>query len=225
MEHASGDIEDDEDARQAMAKKGLGTPATRAATIEGLVAKGYTTREGKQMVPTDRGLQLVSQLERLNLELLTSAKLTGEWEYKLDLIDQGRVSRDDFMAEIGDFTRRIVGRLEKERSQLKPRQSPHSCPDCGFPMFQAQSKFKAGANYWECSNYPACKTKCDDVNGKPGKKKEKPAVSTEHLCPACGKGLIFRRGVSKKGPWKMWTCSGYPDCTTKFDDAGGKPVL
>jgi DNA topoisomerase-3 len=225
MEHASGDIEDDDDARQAMAEKGLGTPATRAATIEGLVAKGYTTREGKQMVPTDRGLQLVSQLERLELELLTSAKLTGEWEFKLGLIDKGRVSRADFMAEIGDFTRKIVGRFDQERSQLKPRQSPHSCPDCGFPMFQAQSKFKDGANYWECSNYPACKTKCDDVNGKPGKKKEKPAVSTEHLCPKCGKGLSFRRGVSKKGPWKMWSCSGYPDCTEKFNDAGGKPVL
>jgi DNA topoisomerase-3 len=225
MEHASGDIEDDEDARQAMAEKGLGTPATRAATIEGLVDKGYIVREGKQIVPTERGTQLIQQLERLHLEALTSAKLTGEWEHKLSLVDKGRGSRKAFMAEIAEFTRRIVERFEEERSQLKPRGSAFACPDCGFPMLQAQSKFKPGAKYWECSNYPTCKTKCDDANGKPGKKKEKPVASTEHLCPDCGKGLVFRRGVSKKGPWKIWTCSGYPDCTAKYDDAGGKPVM
>ncbi|MFT3960906.1 DNA topoisomerase [Propionivibrio sp.] len=225
MEHASADIEDDDDARQAMAEKGLGTPATRAATIEGLVEKGYASREGKQFVPTERGLQLVQQLERLQLGLLTSAKLTGEWEHKLGLVNKGRESRATFMAEIADFTRGIVTRLEEERSQLKPRPSAQSCPDCGFPMLLGQSKFKAGARYWECSNYPTCRTKCDDVNGKPGRKKEAPPVSTEHLCPDCGKSLIFRRGVGKKGPWKMWTCSGYPECTAKFDDAGGKPIL
>lgn len=225
MEHASGDIEDDEDARLAMAEKGLGTPATRAATIEGLVAKEYAKREGKQFIPTERGLQLIQQLERLHLGQLTAAKLTGEWEHKLALIDKGEFSRQAFMTEIADFTRHLVSRFVQEQSQLKPRPVEHACPDCGFPMFRTKSKFKAGEFYWDCSNFPTCRTKCDDKNGKPGPKKEKPQASTEHLCPDCGRGLIFRRGVGKKGPWKMWSCSGYPDCDSTFNDAGGKPVL
>lgn len=226
MEHASADIADDEDARQAMAGKGLGTPATRAATIEGLVDKAYIGREGKQLIPSDRGVQLIQQLERLGLTQLTSAKLTGEWEHKLGRIDKGNETREVFMAEIADFTRQLVDRFAQERSQLKPRPTTQACPDCGFPLLQAQSKFKPGASYWECSNHPTCQTKCDDAGGKPGKKKEKAAVSTEHLCPECGKGLSFKRGLGKGGrPWKMWTCSGFPECSSKFDDAGGKPVF
>jgi DNA topoisomerase-3 len=223
MEHASGDIEDDDEARLAMAEKGLGTPATRAATIEGLVDKEYAVREGKQIVPTERGLQLVQQLQRLHLGQLTSAKLTGEWEHRLGLIDKGQASRETFMTEIGDFTRHMVDMFAQERQKLKPRPSAHACPDCGFPMFLSQG-YRPGSSWWSCSNYPACRTKCDDNNGQPGKKKEAAIVSTEHFCPDCGKGLVFRRGIGKKGPWKMWGCSGYPACSSKFDDAGGKPV-
>lgn len=225
MEHASGDIEDDEDARQAMAEKGLGTPATRAAMIEGIVEKEYAKREGKTIFPTERGLQLIQQLERLHLGLLTSPKLTGEWEHKLGLIDKGRFSRDAFMAEIADFTRNVVARFVQEQQQLKPRQVEHPCPDCGFPLLRGQSKFKKGEYYWSCSNYPTCRTSCDDQNGKPGPRKQKPVASTEHLCPRCGKGLVFRRGIGKRGPWKLWGCSGFPDCDAKFADANGKPAI
>lgn len=224
MEHASGSIDDDADAREAMSEKGLGTPATRAATIEGLVEKGYVERAGKQMAPTERGLQLIHQLERLDLGQLTSARLTGEWEHRLGLVEKDQLSRAGFMTGIGEFTRHLVTRLDEAKHQLKPDHPTHPCPDCGFPLLKAQSKFN-GAHYWECSNYPACKTKCEDAGGKPGRKKEKPVASTEHLCPECGAGLIFRRGIGKKGAWKMWSCSGFPDCKAAFNDAGGKPVF
>lgn len=225
MEKASGDIEDDDDAKQAMGDKGLGTPATRAATIEGMISKENAYREGKQIIPSERGLQLILQLERLSLGLLTAPKLTGEWEYGLSRIEKGEVLRDAFMADIAAFTCDVVRRFADEQKKLKPNQVEHPCPDCGFPLFRSASKFKKGEYYWSCSNYPTCKTICADLQGKPGARKQEKAVSTEHLCPRCGKGLVFRRGVGKKGPWKMWGCSGYPSCDGKFDDKGGKPVF
>jgi predicted RNA-binding Zn-ribbon protein involved in translation (DUF1610 family) len=198
--------------------------ACDAGRVEGLIYKTYASRDGKQIIPTDRGVQVISHLGRLGLGKLTAAKLTGEWEHRLTLVDRGQESRDIFMAGIGDFTRHMVDVFTQEQRRSKPPQSPHACPDCGFPMFLTQG-YRPGTSWWGCSNYPACKTKCADNNGKPGDKKESAQVSSEHRCPDCGKGLVFRRGVSKKGPWKMWGCSGYPGCASKFDDAGGKPVL
>src|SRR5690606_6773667 len=79
----AGKLVSDEELREAMAGKGLGTPATRAATIEGLLTEKYMVREGRELIPTAKAFQLMTLLRGLGVQELTQAELTGEWEYKL----------------------------------------------------------------------------------------------------------------------------------------------
>lgn len=225
MEHASGDIVDDDDAKKAMAEKGLGTPATRAATIEGLIDKSYLARDGKQLKPTERAMFLISLLENIGLNLLTSAKTTGEWEYKLALMDKGQYDRPAFMREIAQTTHTITAQFAHKAASVRPA---HPCPDCGAALVRRESKHKKGEFYWGCSGYPECKTTFSDAKGNPGQKKIPVEVSTEHLCPDCGAGLVQRKGIGRKTakPYTFWACSGYPKCKSKpIDDVNGKPAL
>src|SRR5205814_1111180 len=89
MEGAGKLVEDDE-LRAAMEAKGLGTPATRAATIEGLIREEYVIREGRELVPTPKAFSLLFALHMLHIVELASPELTGEWEYKLKLIEAGK---------------------------------------------------------------------------------------------------------------------------------------
>lgn len=224
MEHASGEILDDDDAKKAMSEKGLGTPATRAAIIEGLIEKNYVGRDGKQLKPTERALFLVPLLEKIGLALLTSAKTTGEWEHKLALMDKGQYHRPTFMAEIAETTRLITAHFARHEASVRPA---YPCPDCGSALMRYQSKHKKGDFYWACSG-DECSTKFTDAKGKPGQKKVPAEVSTEHVCPDCGKGLIRRKGIKKKTaqPYHYWTCSGFPECKAEpLKDAAGKPVF
>ena len=107
MEGAGKTI-DDEELREAMQEKGLGTPATRAATIEGLIAEKYMLREGRELIPTAKAFQLMTLLRGLGVEELSKAELTGEWEYKLAQMEKGSLSRDAFMREIAAMTEHIV---------------------------------------------------------------------------------------------------------------------
>jgi DNA topoisomerase-3 len=94
MEGAGKLVEDDE-LRAAMEAKGLGTPATRAATIEGLIREEYVHREGRELVPTPKAFSLIFALGMLHIVELASPELTGEWEHKLRLIEQGKLTRDE----------------------------------------------------------------------------------------------------------------------------------
>ena len=94
---SAGKLVDDEELRDAMAGKGLGTPATRAATIEGLISEKYMVREGRELIPTAKAFQLLTLLRGLGVAELTQPELTGEWEYKLGLIEKGQLKRDEFM--------------------------------------------------------------------------------------------------------------------------------
>ncbi|MDH5709473.1 MAG: DNA topoisomerase III, partial [Hylemonella sp.] len=96
MEGAGKLIEDDE-LREAMHDKGLGTPATRAAIIEGLLSEKYMLREGRELIPTAKAFQLMTLLRGLGVEELSKPALTGEWEYKLSQMERGLLSRDEFM--------------------------------------------------------------------------------------------------------------------------------
>src|SRR5205085_2453240 len=107
MEGAGKLVEDDE-LRDAMQEKGLGTPATRASIIEGLLNEKYMLREGREMIPTAKAFQLMTLLRGLGVEELSKAELTGEWEYKLAQMEHGKLSRDAFMREIAEMTKRIV---------------------------------------------------------------------------------------------------------------------
>jgi DNA topoisomerase-3 len=133
MEGAGKFVEDDE-LREAMAEKGLGTPATRAAIIEGLINEKYMLREGREMIPTAKAFQLMTLLRGLGVEELSKPELTGEWEYKLAQMEHGKLSREQFMHEIADMTRRIVMKAKEYDRDTVPGdyatlKTP--CPNCG----------------------------------------------------------------------------------------------
>ncbi|TXL64701.1 DNA topoisomerase III [Zeimonas arvi] len=149
MEGAGKLIEDDE-LREAMAEKGLGTPATRAAIIEGLIAENYLVREGKELIPTPKAFQLLTLLRGLQVNELTAPELTGEWEYKLAQMERGKLSRDVFMREIAEMTERIVERAKNFGTGTVPGDYATlstPCPACGGVVKENYKRF-------------AC-TKCD----------------------------------------------------------------
>jgi DNA topoisomerase-3 len=104
----AGKLIDDEELRAAMHEKGLGTPATRAAIIEGLILEKYIYREGRELVPTAKAFQLMTLLRGLDVEDLTKPELTGDWEYRLAEMEHGRLSREAFMKDIAAMAERIV---------------------------------------------------------------------------------------------------------------------
>jgi DNA topoisomerase III len=133
MEGAGKFVEDDE-LREAMAEKGLGTPATRASIIEGLINEKYMLREGRELIPTAKAFQLMTLLRGLGVEELSKPELTGEWEYKLAQMEHGKLSREQFMHEIADMTKRIVMKAKEYDRDTVPGdyatlKTP--CPNCG----------------------------------------------------------------------------------------------
>ena len=133
MEGAGKTVEDDE-LREAMQEKGLGTPATRSSIIEGLIAEKYMLREGRELIPTAKAFQLMTLLRGLGVEELSKAELTGEWEYKLNQMEHGKMSREAFMAEIASMTERMVKKAKEYDRDTIPGdyatlQAP--CPNCG----------------------------------------------------------------------------------------------
>ena len=133
MEGAGKTVEDDE-LREAMQEKGLGTPATRSSIIEGLIAEKYMLREGRELIPTAKAFQLMTLLRGLDVQELTKAALTGEWEYKLALMEQGKLSRESFMAEIAAMTERMVKKAkEYDRDTIPGDYATLTapCPNCG----------------------------------------------------------------------------------------------
>ena len=86
----AGKLVEDEELREAMREKGLGTPATRAAIIEGLIAQDYLLRQGRELIATAKGMALITLLRGIGVSELCSPEMTGEWEYKLKLMAKGR---------------------------------------------------------------------------------------------------------------------------------------
>ncbi|USX26231.1 DNA topoisomerase III [Oxalobacteraceae bacterium OTU3CINTB1] len=149
MEGAGKLVEDDE-LRDAMAGKGLGTPATRAATIEGLLTERYLLREGRELMPTAKASQLMTLLRGLGVNELTAPELTGEWEYKLSQMEKGKISREEFMREIAQMTQIIVKRAKEYNNDTIPGDYATlttPCPNCASVVKENYRRF-------------AC-TKCD----------------------------------------------------------------
>jgi DNA topoisomerase-3 len=143
MEGAGKLVEDDE-LRDAMAGKGLGTPATRAATIEGLISEKYLLREGRELMPTAKAFQLMTLLRGLGVNELTAPELTGEWEYKLSQMEKGKISRDEFMREIAQMTQVIVKRAKEYNNDTIPGDyhTMHTpCPNCGGVVKENYRRF------------------------------------------------------------------------------------
>jgi len=129
----AGKLIDDDELREAMQEKGLGTPATRAAIIEGLIAEKYMLREGRELIPTAKAFQLMTLLRGLGVEELSKAELTGDWEYKLAQMEKGELSRAAFMEQIAQMTQRIVQKAKEYDRDTVPGdyatlQAP--CPNC-----------------------------------------------------------------------------------------------
>jgi DNA topoisomerase III len=151
----AGKLIDDEALREAMAERGLGTPATRAATIEGLIAQKYLARDGRELHVSGSGMRLIELVREMDIEGLYSPRLTGDWEYKLRQMEQGQLQRDAFMREIIGYTNDIVAKARKLADDTKNQSFPDLkviCPACG-----TQNLRQTDATY-ECRN-PECKFK------------------------------------------------------------------
>jgi len=142
MEGAGKLVEDDE-LREAMAAKGLGTPATRAAIIEGLIREEYINREGRELVPTPKAFSLLFALHMLHLVELASPELTGEWEHKLKLIEAGKLTRDEFMKQIDELVRKMVAVIKHgEIPDVVYATVSAPCPKCGGVVQENYRKFQ-----------------------------------------------------------------------------------
>ncbi len=138
METAGKRIDDDE-LREAMSERGLGTPATRANTIESLIRSKYIFRNEirkSELVVSNKGLNLHDQLEEIGIGTISSPELTGEWEYKLNQMAEGKLDRDSFMEEIKSLTKNLVEQTRDHMNQIINRPFPDltdaPCPEeCG----------------------------------------------------------------------------------------------
>lgn len=129
----AGKLVHDEELAAAMSERGLGTPATRASIIEGLISQEYIVRDGRELLATRRGIELIALLECIGLKTLTSPGLTGEWEYKLKQMEQAALPRETFMEGIKKLTCEIVKRVKDFREAQQQVELPEielDCPSC-----------------------------------------------------------------------------------------------
>ena len=122
----SGKLVEDEELAEAMKERGLGTPATRAAIIEKLLKEKYLAREGKELAPTGKAFDLLALLEAMQIDVLASPEMTGEWEFKLNQILAKKMTRDQFMADIKELTRGITRRIIGFHAQDKREEATFS---------------------------------------------------------------------------------------------------
>src|SRR5690606_31603714 len=142
MEGAGKLVEDDE-LREAMSERGLGTPATRAATIEGLITEEYIHRNGRELQPTAKAFSLLFALDKLGIEEIRSPELTGEWEYKLKQMEAGKLKRDEFMRHIADTTQDMVARIKEGEIPEEAFATINApCPKCGGVIQENYKKFQ-----------------------------------------------------------------------------------
>ncbi len=144
----AGKLVEDEELRAAMSSKGLGTPATRAAIIEGLVYEVYIVRRQRELHPTAKAFALMALLRGLGIPELCSPELTGDWEFKLKQMEQNRLARPEFMREIAAMTQRIVEKAKAYEHDTVPGtfgslKTP--CPKCGQTIQENYKKFQCQA--------------------------------------------------------------------------------
>jgi DNA topoisomerase-3 len=141
----AGKLVDDDEMRDAMKERGLGTPATRAAIIETLLGRGYIARKGKQLLSTDMGRELIAIIEN---EQLKSPELTGEWEALLKRIERGEYAPETFMSKVVEHTGEIIS----QTSRVKRVRRLGPCPLCEGSVIEGArgygcSRWKAGCEF------------------------------------------------------------------------------
>ncbi len=180
----AGKLIDDEALREAMAERGLGTPATRAATIEGLISQKYLAREGRELFVSGSGMRLIELVHEMEIEGLYSPKLTGDWEFKLRQMEQGLLKRSEFMKEIISYTDEICTKARKAADLAKSEVFPDlkvPCPMCG------EKSLKQTEATYECRN-PECKFKAKKhIAGRLLSEEEATLLfTTKHVGPLTG---------------------------------------
>ena len=204
MENAGKDGIPDEAER-----KGLGTPATRAAIIEKLVAAGFVERKGKSLIPTKAGINLVTVLP----EPLTSPMLTAEWEQKLTEIAKGGADPDTFMDGIRTMVQEIVSTYSCISEDGKKLFAPEkevigACPRCGQPVYEGKKNFacsdrSCGFVLWKNDRFWTSRRK--------------------ELTKKMAADLLKKGRTSVRGMWSEKKQSSY-DAAVILDDTGGKYI-
>ncbi|HEX4798207.1 MAG TPA: DNA topoisomerase III [Burkholderiales bacterium] len=139
----AGKLVEDEELREAMSEKGLGTPATRAQIIEGLIYEDYVHRSGRELQPTPKASSLLFALRHFGVNELSSPELTGNWEFKLKQMEHGNLPRSEFMNHIVDLTREMVSRIKRGNipdTAFRTLSTP--CPKCGGRVQENYRKFR-----------------------------------------------------------------------------------
>lgn len=140
---AAGKLVDDDEMREAMKESGIGTPATRAAIIERLIDVGYVERDGRALVVTEKGTNVI---RLLGDHQLTSPGLTGDWEHRLAAIERGEDSREKFMSDIAKFAETTVNRLDETLKDVRiPRANLGPCPVCGRDVIENRKGYSCWA--------------------------------------------------------------------------------
>ncbi|PWK38969.1 DNA topoisomerase III [Cupriavidus plantarum] len=218
----AGKLVDDDALREAMAGKGLGTPATRAAIIEGLLTEKYLVREGRELIPTAKAFQLMTLLRGLGVQELTQAELTGEWEHKLSQIERGRLKRDEFMREIAQMTQQIVKRAKEYDSDTIPGDYATldtPCPQCGGQVKENYRRFACTACDFSISKIPGGRQfEIEEVEELLLKKEIGPL---QGFRSKMGRpfAAILKLAKDDEGHWKMEFDFGQND-----DDNDGEPI-
>lgn len=149
----AGKMVEDEELREAMREKGLGTPATRAAIIENLIQEEYIHRDGRELIPTAKAFDLFYALDRFGIAELRSPELTGTWEFKLKQMEQGQLPREEFMQHIEETTRDLVERIKRGTRLDEPIATLASpCPRCKSNLIENYRKFqctKCEFSFWK----------------------------------------------------------------------------
>jgi DNA topoisomerase-3 len=153
----AGKLIDDDELREAMKDSGLGTPATRAETIETLIRREYIERVGKDLQATPKGIQVITMLEE---HKLTSPEMTGEWEHRLAEIEHGKGDRRAFMDGIAAFAKETVDQIAAlDKEKLRPERAELGpCPRCGAvtgEIIRENSK-AYGCTSWKSREEPGC---------------------------------------------------------------------
>ena len=141
----AGKLVEDEELRDAMKERGLGTPATRAVIIEKLLAEEYVVRNGRELQATPKAFSLLTLLRGLDIPELASPEMTGEWEYKLKEMEHGKLKRAAFMKEIAKMTKHIVDQAKMHESETVPgdyAMLQSKCPACGGTIKENYKKFQ-----------------------------------------------------------------------------------
>ncbi len=149
MERAGSDSYSDDD---DVEKKGLGTPATRAAIIETLVKRQYVERRGKQLIPTDKGIRVIDVVP----EKVKSPAMTAEWESTLQKIARGEADDQQFLREMTEFTKQLIkdnaGETTRENNPFRFSRLPvvGKCPNCGKNVYEFQKSYSCEDSRGAC---------------------------------------------------------------------------